>query len=731
MSFQSRRDTSGVPCFRKMNKPRDNVLIIHRAVGRARDKRSMSAAEAAILEQMIPLKPRLTGRRKSVPPETVRPTQHGKHESRERWRPTLEPVKVLVHPRKRFKRYIRLALICIRLCNTSYQSVKESGDEFLSVIQVSQDYATIDRDGLFFDTNDFKADTQDRVPQEAKRILQMKPEERSLRDVQYLVIVLSNIPAFAEYPRRMQHKLCAVGWYEAYEPKRAIVREGHPPHSFYFLLSGTVLVTAFENGVARTLVSLRTGMSFGELAVITRSRRQATVSTHTPTELLCISAKDFEDIFMAGGMQNLNDPDHISFIRSVGFLRHWPVEILSEYHQACMFHYFNRGQVLVRDSNNSDWIYIVKSGSLSVLKKLQAAQPDVRRHGNEPAADAEESDHVGRSLGSWDRRLRKRRRKHSQRMSMSEPEVYRSQYEMERQLEQTLPGFHNNQDRLGLIDYDAVIREHRSRLIQRPSEATLLPKIEVAEKSERRPGRRKSVTERPLHLPPIHNKDGDVDDTGRSPKTEIRPVSKTAKGVYLAPSPIRSRHHVGEDGRTLPEVSDTQRGQTREERVSEDLAKMQIEYRRKIMEREGRKTIAEELDSKGRRDFVFTEADLNPMFILVQVLERGQYFGVSNTIYPEQPSLSLVSNGAECIVLSKKLFLERSSEAGMRHVRHTECPFPDEVELQKNLKDYVNWEAHRAKIYRRLVRQKQKHHAKKKQFLPQYVGQYSFRTGPL
>ncbi|XP_067672028.1 uncharacterized protein [Haliotis asinina] len=556
----------------------------------------------------------------------------------------------------------------------------------------------------------------------------MNPGERSNRDIQYLVIVLSNIPAFAEYPRRMQHKLCTVGWYEAYEPKRAIVREGHPPHSFYFLLSGTVLVTAFENGVARTLVSLRTGMSFGELAVITRSRRQATVSTHTPTELLCISAKDFEDIFMAGGMQNLNDPDHNSFIRSVGFLRHWPVEVLSECHQSCMFHYFNRGQVLVRDSNNSDWIYIVKSGSLSVLKKLQAAQPDVTRHTKE----TEESDQrVSRSLGSWDRRLRKRRTKRPQRISMTDQEVYRTQFEMEKRLEQTLPGFHNTQDRLGLIDYDAVIREHRSRLVQRPSESTLLPKIDVPERSEKRPSRRDSVTERTLHLPPIHNKDGDTDDHRRSPKPAIRPVSKTAKGVYLAPSPVRPRHQAGEDGQTLSEVSDTQKGQTRGDRVSEELAKMQIEYRRKIMEREGRKTIAEELDSKGRRDFVFTEADLNPMFILVQVLERGQYFGVSNMIYPEQPSLSLVSNGAECIVLSKKFFQERSSDANMRHVRHTECPFPDEAELQKNLKDYVNWEAHRAKIYRRLVRQKQKHHAKKKQFLPQYVGQYSFRTGPL
>ncbi|GFS01483.1 hypothetical protein ElyMa_002839800 [Elysia marginata] len=50
------------------------------------------------------------------------------------------------------------------------------------------------------------------------------------------------------------------------------------------------------------------------------------------------------------------------------------------------------------------------------------------------------------------------------------------------------------------------------------------------------------------------------------------------------------------------------------------------EYQRRVTDREGRKTIAEELDHKARRDFRFTEADLDPTIIEVQVLERGQYF---------------------------------------------------------------------------------------------------------
>ena len=44
----------------------------------------------------------------------------------------------------------------------------------------------------------------------------------------------------------------------------------------------------------------------------------------------------------------------------------------------------------------------------------------------------------------------------------------------------------------------------------------------------------------------------------------------------------------------------------------------------------GRKTIANELDNKPIRDLTLTEKDIRPMFVQVQVLERGQYF-VSRT----------------------------------------------------------------------------------------------------
>ena len=49
--------------------------------------------------------------------------------------------------------------------------------------------------------------------------------------------------------------------------------------------------------------------------------------------------------------------------------------------------------------------------------------------------------------------------------------------------EQTLPGFYNARDRLGIVDYDTIIADHRSRVLHGGRKAAnqdnALPRIQV------------------------------------------------------------------------------------------------------------------------------------------------------------------------------------------------------------------------------------------------------------
>jgi hypothetical protein len=47
---------------------------------------------------------------------------------------------------------------------------------------------------------------------------------------------------------------------------------------------------------------------FGELAIVNRTRRQSSVISREYLELLVLDEKDYNDIFLTGGLNDINDP---------------------------------------------------------------------------------------------------------------------------------------------------------------------------------------------------------------------------------------------------------------------------------------------------------------------------------------------------------------------------------------------------------------------------------------
>jgi voltage-gated potassium channel len=76
---------------------------------------------------------------------------------------------------------------------------------------------------------------------------------------------------------------------QAVEAGTVIVRRGESGHSMYFVASGEV-----EIELPRTRVRLGVGDFFGEIAVLQRSRRSATVTALTRASLLVLDAQDLE-----------------------------------------------------------------------------------------------------------------------------------------------------------------------------------------------------------------------------------------------------------------------------------------------------------------------------------------------------------------------------------------------------------------------------------------------------
>ncbi|XP_074986384.1 uncharacterized protein LOC125640133 isoform X3 [Caretta caretta] len=209
------------------------------------------------------------------------------------------------------------------------------------------------REDILFDVTLFRAKKQSRISERAIHILRQCPQERSEKDIRYILVTLQPMKAFGNYSTMIQKKVAKAAWYSResvlsrYESCQVMIQQGYTPHSFYICLSGsaTVIKRNSDSGQVKPAWFFSRGDAFGDREIINGDYWQTTVIIQEPAEFLCIDREDFIKIFLSGGKNVFGDPEQMQFLR--------------------------RGTVILRNSNVTEWIYIVKEGSCSVLKIFQ------------------------------------------------------------------------------------------------------------------------------------------------------------------------------------------------------------------------------------------------------------------------------------------------------------------------------------------------------------------------
>jgi CRP-like cAMP-binding protein len=85
-----------------------------------------------------------------------------------------------------------------------------------------------------------------------------------------------------------------------YSPSEMIISEGDAGEELFFILSGSVRVTkATKEGIEQVIGLLREGDFFGEMALLDRKPRSASVFAHERTELARLRHEDIYAIFKA------------------------------------------------------------------------------------------------------------------------------------------------------------------------------------------------------------------------------------------------------------------------------------------------------------------------------------------------------------------------------------------------------------------------------------------------
>ena len=100
---------------------------------------------------------------------------------------------------------------------------------------------------------------------------------------------LSNVPMFSACSKKDLDTLARLADELSMPADHEIIREGEPGREFYVIVDGKAIVK--RNG--REVGTLGAGDYFGELALLDGQKRDATVVTTAPTELLVIGVREF------------------------------------------------------------------------------------------------------------------------------------------------------------------------------------------------------------------------------------------------------------------------------------------------------------------------------------------------------------------------------------------------------------------------------------------------------
>jgi len=104
--------------------------------------------------------------------------------------------------------------------------------------------------------------------------------------------LLRNVPLFAGCSKAELAELATRTDELTLGEGRVLAREGKPGREFFVLVDGTVRIT--KNG--RKLADLGPGEWFGEIALITRGPRTATVTASSPVRVLVLTDRAFRQV---------------------------------------------------------------------------------------------------------------------------------------------------------------------------------------------------------------------------------------------------------------------------------------------------------------------------------------------------------------------------------------------------------------------------------------------------
>lgn len=125
-----------------------------------------------------------------------------------------------------------------------------------------------------------------------------------------------------------------------------------------------------KNGVC--IKTFGPGVVFGELAILYKARRFASIKVTTDAFVWALDRKIFQKIMMKTGSQEREQ--NIKFLSSVKVLKGLPEDALHRVGDLLKREFYATGSTIIRQGDHGDKFYIIRGGSVTVTKRSSTGE---------------------------------------------------------------------------------------------------------------------------------------------------------------------------------------------------------------------------------------------------------------------------------------------------------------------------------------------------------------------
>jgi ATP-binding cassette subfamily B protein len=185
---------------------------------------------------------------------------------------------------------------------------------------------------------------------------------------------LDDVPFFRFLPPDIRESVLARFIPIGYSFGSVIVREGEPADAFYVIVSGRArVVKRADTGEEVALNSLRSGDSFGEMALLEQTTRTATVRASSDVEVMRLDRAAFDELL--GALPDLKKYLEVqaahrrvhNFLRSYTEFARLPVDALAALLAELQPVTVETGALVIREGDAPGPMYVIEEGRLRVF----------------------------------------------------------------------------------------------------------------------------------------------------------------------------------------------------------------------------------------------------------------------------------------------------------------------------------------------------------------------------